>query len=946
MADPLDPGQPPPDTGRPTGTATAFSGTGTPATWPTGTPGGNLPTGTASRPATLRDVADFEAKKQGIDPRLVHAVIDTESSWNPAAKSPKGAVGLMQLMPATAAKWKVDPADPVQNIRGGVSELKALLTEHQGDVTMALRRYNGSPSAPPEATQPYVDTVYRKLAEARQPTPGEDPTAAPPTPGQPPPGPPETWRQWAVRQGKQVASTFDPRQKGGRENLAGAAGAAGLGAVAAATAPVSVPLLGMGAMAAGVAGAYTGGLFENLGEQVAGTEPPSTTSALTTGAVQGLQEGVGRGAMWGVQRVGRGLVASRVGRFAAEHLEGAQTALSAAKTATLTKLQDALDSAQSLLRTTKATAREATAQARTSTAQTVSQAAAQATQGVAQAGQAAEAGTQTAAQPYERIVGTPPPNAAAAGRAANEVIQTGGAARARDLAGQAVTKAAESGPDVDITALKAEAQKVIESQIRPPETSFPRKVAQAATDEEISAQSGIAPDAVARLRATAAADPTSKAAQALATLTQAVETAQGEAGKETLKHPAMGVLARILNAADTVPFKDAHLWKVELENAIRNTRDQAVKSQVASLTQTFTGALRGALRDAGHAPYEAATAAYAKIAALYTKGIAPQLKKLAVENPEAIVSLVKTSQPTKARMLVDLLTHQAEAGGDPDAGRAALRSVQASWVRKHLIDGGLEKLGDRLTKLPPAFKEAFLSTPDAAAVLDRLQLISTAFHTAALTGEQGVEAATRAGQQGVEAARTAATGTRAAVRQAGAQAVESAAQQIAPAKRALRVGKAGFQAQEQALTEQERALGQSSLARSMHPEARARAGADLLRTAAMLSTGAGGVTHSYYGALSVMRLLRGPTANDLVHWAASSPASTRAFVTAVTSSKPGAALANLVRVSGILGSETPKEETAAPPPAPSRPAARPPGAVPPQIPVGQVGSAPPAPASP
>ena len=60
----------------------------------------------------------------------------------------------MQLMPETEARWKVNPNDPADNIRGGMQELRALLDQHNGDVTMALRRYNGSPTAPDTATDP------------------------------------------------------------------------------------------------------------------------------------------------------------------------------------------------------------------------------------------------------------------------------------------------------------------------------------------------------------------------------------------------------------------------------------------------------------------------------------------------------------------------------------------------------------------------------------------------------------------------------------------------------------------------------------------------------------------------------------------------------------------------------------------------------------------------
>ena len=104
-----------------------------------------------------------EATRQQVDPRLAVAIADVESSFKPFAVSEKGARGVMQLMPATAAKWKVNIDDVGDNIRGGVSELKALNDEHRNDVTMVLRRYNASPQADPSVTQPYVDKVTNKL---------------------------------------------------------------------------------------------------------------------------------------------------------------------------------------------------------------------------------------------------------------------------------------------------------------------------------------------------------------------------------------------------------------------------------------------------------------------------------------------------------------------------------------------------------------------------------------------------------------------------------------------------------------------------------------------------------------------------------------------------------------------------------------------------------------
>lgn len=112
---------------------------------------------------------DAAASKYSLDPALLHAVIRAESSYNPAAVSSKGAVGLMQLMPETASRYGVrDPYDPSENIEGGAKYLSDLIAMFQSDVRLAVAAYNagennvikyGNKVPPFQETQAYVTRV-------------------------------------------------------------------------------------------------------------------------------------------------------------------------------------------------------------------------------------------------------------------------------------------------------------------------------------------------------------------------------------------------------------------------------------------------------------------------------------------------------------------------------------------------------------------------------------------------------------------------------------------------------------------------------------------------------------------------------------------------------------------------------------------------------------------
>lgn len=115
----------------------------------------------------LESLVGAAAEKEGLKTDLIHAVIRKESASRPCAISPKGAQGLMQLMPATADELGVtDAFDPKQNIEGGAKLLKQLLTKYKGDLALTLGAYNaGSGRVDKEAGIPRIPETVNYVSD-------------------------------------------------------------------------------------------------------------------------------------------------------------------------------------------------------------------------------------------------------------------------------------------------------------------------------------------------------------------------------------------------------------------------------------------------------------------------------------------------------------------------------------------------------------------------------------------------------------------------------------------------------------------------------------------------------------------------------------------------------------------------------------------------------------
>jgi hypothetical protein len=851
---------------------------------------------------------------------LALAMVAQESSGEQDATSPKGAIGLFQLMPETAAELGVDPTDPIQNIDGGLRYFKQQLDAHKGNVQLALAAYNAGPGAVAEAggipdfpeTQDYVARVLGRLrggvAPPMQPaapppeqftggmlapsTAASDPLLRIPSDARIIPGggpgrlhmairrmvgaePGESnlgaTARHAVGAGRAMAKAMDPRTFEGRVNWAGAIGGLMTGGIATATTGVAVKagvlpwiarILAAPAGAAIVAGA------EATIEDLLGTAPEGMNPAWE-GVKQGSYEAGGRLFMWPLRRVTiaaptpKTSLAERVSITARETLKANVESTRAAGRSAVQAVQTATEGVQSTLRMLRAaetaTSRERAAGAARGAIETVTGARGP------DVARALERVTSQELQTAGRLAALTrqyddllayPPSLLQAGGDVTAVMH-GPAKRALDIAGKQVATAAAKGPDVTVAPVLA-ALKAMADRAIP-----------AVLRRDITPPAGIG--FLANVRAVSSNigregfDPTK--------LNAAIAQQLGIT-PEQLPPKLPELLGRILNLPEQISFADAHAIKMLLDETVN--WDKRAAGHIARITKGVRTTLREVMR--GFKPYDEATAVYQAVIPLYEKGIGEQILTLATQPDGAarIARSLLTQDPAQALTLRTLLLDQAAAGGDAALGRRAWDGVREAFTHEKIIAGGVEGLSARVKRLlteHSEFARTLFHDESGKRVLSNLSRIGTAFDEV-LAGriEERV-----VGQEVVRA-----TG------KADVRVVREAATQATAA--------------EQAVLDEFRA---SSAGKMLTRE---QVIADLVR-------GFGLGPGSIWGILSITRLALSANGDDLLRWAAYSDANTQRLLRGLYGELPNRVMAALVRdLVTVVGSDDDSDVTIPPPP--------------------------------
>jgi soluble lytic murein transglycosylase-like protein len=920
------------------------------------------------RPATTEEIISAYAKQHKIPPALALSVAEQESGFDNKAVSGKGARGIFQLMPDTAKELGVDPDDPIQNIQGGIKYLKQLSDKYNGDVNKTLMAYNGGMGNVDRGTispdaQVYATDVMRRLStrmrtQATTPAPTSAgavttaagaPVAAAGAPAPTPAGPvggggPGGRMSGAgpvgttvnpsrpgeitatdmsdplLKIGRAAAEGVDPRTSTGRENLAGMAGSLALGAVTGGAGSNAAGVLPWVVRVVGPAiGAATAGATEAAVEQAVGSTPPSSTAVTEAGLRQGGYELMGQAFMWPVRRVARSFAATRVGKAATTALEDAATTArrtaSEAMDAVRTRVAEGIEAARALRDSTTATVREGGRRAVVTTQESAGKQTADVTTRAGQmvAGGKVRAGEILAqteldnasaiadiTKQYDNLLANPP-STLEGGQAVRAVVN-GPAKRALDQAGQRVAEAAQTGPAIQMAPIK-QALDDMAAKARP--ASIFGKTASTSTPA-------------------VAARPAGAPASNTVTMEEFRKMwAESLGVSET--HPLPGLLGQVQAAPESLTFADAHKLKTLLDEGVN--WDDVSKKHLAKITK----GLRTVLRDAMsvHEPYNVATAAYQAVIPIYRKGIGKSIIT-AANTPggaDKIARTLSAKNPEQALALRDLLLTQSAAGGDPAAGQRAWDAVRSSFVYNKVLDGGIKDLSSRVHSIieqNPEFAKAVFHDEAGQRIMSNLDRLGQAY-TAALEQAQQrlaeskaagtglVTASKQFGKEEIAASEARGAASTESTRQAAADAIRKTRAEgtanIAATRKAgaadISTTKAAVRAGVDAAKAEQKRLGESSLKKGTITGQLA----DVIRATAQ-------GPKSVWGALSIIRLLEGPQAKDLIEWAAYSDVNTQRLVSAITSQVPDRVAAGVLRdVINALQIKDHKHVEPVPPPA-------------------------------
>jgi hypothetical protein len=571
--------------------------------------------------------------------------------------------------------------------------------------------------------------------------------------------------------------------------------------------------------------------------------PPSEIAGAA--GEQGALELAGQAVAWPVKAIGRRVLATPVAQAAREYLTGKLAAADAAVRGTRQGVATAVHYGREAART---------AAGGVTTAKTAAAASTEAAQ------QSTDAATQAAAARWPGAAATPPPDMPATGQAVADVIN-GPVRQAKNIAGQRVEEAAQSGPPVNIGPVKDKLS---------------------AMGHPLRTSSEIAADSVPRI-ATSGGDTLSPAQ------TTKILQQLKDAGVELEPaHPLPGVLGRLQSHPDVVPFQDAHILKRALDEAVN--WDSPAQKQVQQITKGIRGTLRTAMQ--GHAPYDAATAAYEPLADIFERGTVTQrIIKSVDDDPLKFIgaSGVKVNDPTRLQIVHEALLTHAPAGGGAAEGQQAWDGVRSALTYKHLIAPGIEKFDQSLAGFHPEVTKLLYGDPAGQQVLGNLQQISKAYQTVVGQGEAAVSGGATQGVL-VDAATERATAARAAANRTAEQG-RIGVTQSQNAAGAARQNLKDFQSTKLAKAPPAGVLGftQKLLNRPL---------------------GAAGTTLKY--------IMDTPSGKELLQWSSYSSARTQAMVRAITGASPGMALANIARTAGIalegLPGMMPVHQKAATPP--------------------------------